>query len=128
MDWGGWQIIEIGIGVTRDLLSVGVNRLRKITLPIQQTHCHKWQTHIARGFAMIAGQDTETAGVNRETFVKTELKTKIRHEIAFFQLLVIRCAHRLAMVSVVGGKHAIVGRQEHLIVDRIHQTLFIDTP
>ena len=43
--------------VARNLLTVGVDTLDKVPLPIQQTHSDKGQGQVTGGLAMVAGKD-----------------------------------------------------------------------
>jgi len=62
------------------LPSVPVDLLREITEAVEQANRHKRQAEITGRFAMIPGQDAETAGVDRQRLVETKLGGKISHQ------------------------------------------------
>ena len=62
------------------LPSIAVDALGEISEPVQQTDRHKRQPEIAGRFTMITGQNPQAARVDRQRFVKTELRAKISHE------------------------------------------------
>ena len=60
------QVCEILVELQTFLPAVLVDLLFEIAVAIQQRHRHERQCEITRGFAVVAAQDTETAGVVRE--------------------------------------------------------------
>ncbi len=71
------EIARIVFPVLRMLDAVTVDGLREIALPVEQSHGEETGVLVAGGFAIVARQDTQAAGVNREAFVKTVLGAEI---------------------------------------------------
>src|SRR6478672_2476518 len=60
-----WQVIKILVQINRRLNAVLIDLLPEIAVSVEQTNCNEIQIKIARRFAMIAGQNAETAGIIR---------------------------------------------------------------
>ena len=71
------QMMKVLIQTDRLLNAILVDLLFEIAVPIQQTDRDEIQIEIAGRFAMVAGENAETAGIIRDRFVKTELCRKI---------------------------------------------------
>ena len=121
-----WQVFEIGIGVKRVLVALSVDGLVEIALAIEQAHADEGQTNVARRLAMVAGKNAQPPGVDRKTLVESEFGAEVRDQIALSQPLGAVPAHRLAMVGIELGKHAIVIAEEHRVVGSVHQFLLVD--
>jgi hypothetical protein len=119
------QVVEIGIVVVRHLPPIAVDGLGEIALTVQQADAHEWQPHVGCRLAVVAREDTQAAGIDREAFVKAELGAEIRHHVIVLELLHMITLERLVMVGVVGRQHAVVAGQEDVIFGRFDQTLFI---
>ena len=71
------QIARIGFVVAGVLHAVAVDGLDEIALGIEQSDRDEIQPLIAGGLAVIAGQDPQAAGVDREALVKAVLGAEI---------------------------------------------------
>src|SRR5262249_30905903 len=71
------QVIKILVEINRGLNAVLIDLLPEIAVPIEQTNRNEMQIKVARGFAVVAGENAEAAGVVRDRFVKTEFGRKI---------------------------------------------------
>ena len=119
------QLVHIGILVASDLIAVTVDALMEITLAIEQAHSDKRQTHIARRFAMIAGENAQPAGINRKTFVEAVLGTKVGDQIIAQQPFGTVAPQRLVMIGIVIGDDLVKTGKKHLISRGVDQALFI---
>jgi hypothetical protein len=63
----------------RVLLTGAVERLAEIAFAIQETHGDQRKVEIARRLEMVAGQNAESARIEGQAFVDTELGAEIRH-------------------------------------------------
>src|SRR5262249_20752124 len=70
-------MIKVLIQINGGLNAVLIDLLSEIAVPIKQTNRNEIQIKVARGFAVVAGQNAEAAGVVRDRFVKTEFGRKI---------------------------------------------------
>ena len=78
---GNRQLIA-GMGmVAGHLLALGVDRLDKVTVLVQQTNGNERQPEVAGRFAVVAGQDAQTAGIDREALVKPKFGAEISHQM-----------------------------------------------
>ena len=75
------QIFRIGAEVMRELVTVAVNGLMKIAVTIKQADSDKRNAEVTGGLAMIAGENTESAGINRKAFMETKLGAEIGDQI-----------------------------------------------
>src|SRR6185437_6306517 len=66
--------------VFRVLHSVVVHRLGEIALLVKQSHRNEIGSPVTGGFAVVAGEDAEAAGVDREALVKAVLRAEIGHQ------------------------------------------------
>ncbi len=71
------EVMKILIQTDRLLNAFLVDLLFEIAVPIEQADGDEIQVEIAGGFAMIAGENAETAGIIRDRFVKAKLRRKI---------------------------------------------------
>ena len=69
--------MEILVEADGVLHAVLVDLLFEIAVPVEQADRDEIQIEIAGGFAMIAGENPEAAGVIRDRLVKAELGGKI---------------------------------------------------
>ena len=76
-DFADRQMMEVLIQADGVLHAILVDLLAEIAVTIKQADRDKVQIEIAGRFAMIAGKNSEAAGVVRNRFVKTELGGKI---------------------------------------------------
>src|SRR5439155_20904153 len=72
---------KVGIGIGDVLLAFRIDPLLKIALAIQEAEADERDPHVARRLATVAGEDAETARVDRQAFVKTEFGAEIREPV-----------------------------------------------
>ena len=72
------EVMKILIQTDGLLNAVLVDLLFEITVAIKESDGDEVQIEIARGFAMIARQNAQTAGIIRDRFVKTKFGREIR--------------------------------------------------
>lgn len=66
------QVLEIRIGVDGGLATFAVDGLEEIPLAVEQAHGNERQTHVARGLAVVAGQNAEATGIDGQALVEAE--------------------------------------------------------
>src|ERR1019366_5359355 len=66
------QIVELGLPV------VCIDGLLKISFAVKQADADKSQAQIARGFGVVSCENSETARGDRQRFVETKFRGKIR--------------------------------------------------
>ena len=71
------HVIEIVVGVALLLPAVGVERLAEVALLIQQAHADERDAQIAGRFEMVAGENAQAAGVDRQALGQAELHREI---------------------------------------------------
>ena len=111
------QLIEIDVAVLRHLVAVAIDGLGEIPLAVEQADGNERDPQVAGGLAVVAGEDAEAAGINREALVKTKLRAKIGDQIAIdietvFHILI----DDFFVVGPVGGHHPVVLLHEQMIV------------
>ena len=86
----------------RFLVTVLFYRLCKIPLPVQQPYGDQWQGKGTGCLAVIARQNTQAAGIDRHTLVKTELHGKVGDHVALrIQIFLESTTWRLIQVIIV---------------------------
>src|SRR5205823_8470339 len=78
-DFPNRQMMKILIEADRVLDSVLVDFLPEISVSVEQADGDKVQIAVAGRFAMIAGENAETAGIIRDGFVESKFGGEIRH-------------------------------------------------
>lgn len=63
------KIVGIDGGIGFLLPAVGAEGLLKISLSVEKTDCDERNTQVARRFDMVAGENAESAGVDRNGLV-----------------------------------------------------------
>ena len=63
------------------LLAVAVDGLGKVAHLVKQPDSHEGQADVTGSFTVIAGQNTEAAGINRKAFVKSELQAEVGDQV-----------------------------------------------
>ena len=71
------QMIKILVQAHRFLPTIFVDLLLEVAMSVKQRHRAEVQIEVAGRLAMIAGKNTETAGIVRHGFVKPEFRRKI---------------------------------------------------
>jgi hypothetical protein len=109
------------------LVAFAVDGLAEIALPVQQAHGDERQPCIARGLAVVAGEDAQPPGIDRKAFVKAVLGAEVGDLVGVAQPFGTVPAQRLVVVGVVGGQHAVQVGQEHRVVGGLDQARLVDT-
>ncbi len=125
-DGGNGKIFEVRIGVQRMLVAFGVDGLVKVALAIQQSHADEGQAHVTCRLAMIAREYAQAPGVDRQTFVETELRAKIGNEIVLAQPLRPVAAHGFLQIVVECRQHSVQVSQKNRVVGGIVQLLLVN--
>jgi hypothetical protein len=71
------QILKIRISIGNLLVAEVINRLKEISLPVQQSDPDQWQAQIACRLAVIARKNSQPARIDWKAFMKTELETEV---------------------------------------------------
>ncbi len=122
------QLGKIGIAIAGVLAAVGVDRLRKIALPVQQADAGQRDAEIARRLAVIAGENTETSRIDRQAFVKSELGAEIGDVIVGAERQRAVLARGEIVIGIVRRKHAVEVGQENRIIRGGVEPPLVDTP
>lgn len=109
------RVIGLDTAVLGDLLAVLINPLIEIALTIKQANRDKRQAQIARRLAVIAGQNSETSGIDRKALVITKLGTEIGDEIVLIQPSRFVAIDPLFQVRVVLGECTAIGAKECVV-------------
>ncbi len=120
------QVAEVGVAIGRLLVALGVDRLLEVTLAIEQAHRDEGQRHIARGLAVVAREDAQATGVDRQALVESELRAEVRDELAFLQHRQPLGARGAVVVRIVGGERALEVVQERRILRRLVEPALVD--
>ena len=107
------------------LVALGVDGLGEVALAVEQPDADERQAHVARGLAVVAGEDAQAARVDRKALVEAELGAEVGDQVGGAQPLRAVAAQRLVVIGVVGRQHAVEVAQEHRVVGRIHQHLLV---
>src|SRR5437867_6351191 len=73
-----WRIQAVERLVDRFLPALGCNPLAEVPLRVHEADTHQRNPEVARFLAMIASQDAQTAAINRNRNMESELGRKIR--------------------------------------------------
>ena len=71
---------SVGPRVALDLPVVGVERLAEIAAPVEEADADERDAEVARRLQVVAGEDAEAAGVDRQSSVQAELGGEVRDE------------------------------------------------
>jgi hypothetical protein len=82
------------------LTAFAVDALEKVTLAIEQANADKGQVQVTGRFAMVAGENAEAAGIDRQAFVEAELGAKIGDQAAFWQMRAMLAPWTVVIVVV----------------------------
>ena len=106
------------------LLTVAIDGLGKIAHLVEQPDSHEGQADVTGRFAVIAGQNTESAGINRKAFVKTELQAEVGDQVLtrVEQFCQLRAA-AVFPVGIIGSDNLAVILHGGAIVDGVVQSL-----
>src|SRR5690606_5476582 len=109
-----------------NLLAAPIDPLVEVALPVEQPDGDERQPQIARGLAMIARQDAETAGVDREALVEAVLGAEVRDEIVLADAGPLVGLRPLLEVRVELGHDLAVRADEVLVLGRMLEDRLID--
>ena len=123
-----WQLFEVGIRIGGLLIAFAVDGLEKIALAIEQSNAHQRDAHIARSLAVVAGENTQSAGVDGKALVKAELGAKVCDEIVARENVRAVRADLLRVVRVVCRQRPVQVGAKNRIVACLAQSLLIDLP
>src|SRR6185503_7065581 len=96
--------------------ALAVDRLVEVALAVEQAHGDERDRHVARGLAVVAGEDAEAAGVDRQALMETEFGAEVGDQLALAQPRSAVPGAHAAVVGVVGGKGAVVVVEEDRVV------------
>jgi hypothetical protein len=65
----------------RFAVALAVNGLAEIALAVEQADGNEGQAHVRGALAVVAGEDAEAAGIDRQAFVEAELGTEIGDQV-----------------------------------------------
>ncbi len=122
------QVGEVVVGIDRVLHAFGVDGLREVALPVEQAHRHEGQRHVARGLAVVAGEDAEAARVDRQALVEAELRAEVGDQLASAEHRRLFGGGRAAVVRVEGGERAVVVVEEHRIARGFVEPALVHAP
>ena len=77
--------LEIGVVVLGALAALAVDRLHEVALAVEQAHRDERQLEVARRLAVVAREDAEAAGVDRQALVHAELGAEVRDQVVGLQ-------------------------------------------
>ena len=115
---------EIGVLVRRLLVAVAVDGLEEIALAIEQAHADERQPRVAGRLAVIAREDAEAAGVDRQAFVEAEFGAEVGDQVVGVEP--VAGASRMGEVGVVRRQDAAVVGEIALVFRDFVQALFVD--
>jgi hypothetical protein len=120
------QVLEDRVGVGDVLHAFAVDLLGEIALAVEQPDGDERQAHVACRLAVIAREDAEASGVDREAFVETELEAEVGDEIALTQPSGTLRPSRLAVIGVVRRQRPVEVIEEHRVGGSLDELLFVD--
>ncbi|MNN02623.1 hypothetical protein D3C81_1152890 [compost metagenome] len=110
------QVVEVRVMVGRLLTPLGIQLLVKVAFLVEQADADEGQAHVAGRLAVVAGQDAEPAGIDRQAFVQAELGAEIGDQVVFPEALAVHVPHvGPFVVAVVGGEDTIERAEEDRI-------------
>ena len=115
------QIAGIVLVVMRMLHAVAVDRLREIAFGIEQADGDEIEPLVARGLAVVARQDPETARIDRKTLVETVLGAEVGNQ------RFIGTRRRRRQIGIEGGQHLSIALQVLRVNGRAVEALLADT-
>ena len=85
------------------LVAEVIDSLSEKTLAVQQANSDKRYRQVAGSLAVVAGENTQTAGINRQAFMKAEFRAKVGDQVGFRIQTIEKRFLRCFFVSVVNG-------------------------
>ncbi|MCY1395836.1 hypothetical protein D9M71_107900 [compost metagenome] len=116
-----WQVVEVRVVVGGLLASFGIQFLVEIAFPVEQADADEGQAHVAGRLAVVAGENAEAAGIDRQALVQAEFGAEIGDQVVFLEGLAGYVPHVWPFViAVVAREDAIEGTEE----DRVFRVGF----
>ena len=84
-------LVDVRLEIFFLLPAVLIKPLAEISLAVKQADADQWNIEVGRALDVIAGQDAQSAGIDRNRFVQAEFSREIRHR-ARPQNAGVRCA------------------------------------
>ena len=120
------QVGELRVVVFGALAAFRVDRLHEVALPVKEPHADEGQLEIARRLAVIAREDAEAAGVERQALVHAELGAEVRDQLVGLEAARAALERRLGVIRVERREHARQTVEERGIGGRVDQALLVD--
>ena len=118
------QVVEVGGRVVCDLVAMFVDGLGEVTLPVEHADGDKGDRKVARRLAVVAGENAEAAGIDRQALVETEFGAEIGDQVPLrIQVVVDVLALQALQVRVVAGEDPVVGLQVGAVLRSLSQAL-----
>ena len=123
-DGGDRQVVEIRVRMQRALVAFGVDGLGEIALAVEQANADKGQAHVARRLAVVAGQDAQAPGIDRQALVEAEFGAEIGDQIALMRSRLRSIAPQGCIeINVEGRQHPVIVAEENRVVGGVDQFL-----
>ena len=100
------QVVEIRVVVLGALAALAVDGLHEVALAVEQADRDERQLEVARRLAVVAGEDAEAAGIDRQALVHAELGAEVRHQVVGAEAAGVLLERRLGVVRVECRQHA----------------------
>ena len=120
------QVVEVRVVVLGALAAFAVDRLHEIALAVEQPDGDEWQLEVARRLAMVAGEDAEAAGIDRQALVYAELGAEVGHQVLARHAARVLAERRLGVVGVERREHARQAVEECRVGGGVDQALLVD--
>ncbi|OPZ97884.1 MAG: hypothetical protein BWY71_01450 [Planctomycetes bacterium ADurb.Bin412] len=117
------HIVKVIFRIRFLLPAVRVQILLKIPLPVEQSDADQRQAQIAGTFEVITGENAQTAGINRQAFVQSELRTEIGYRSRLLFVIDGVIPARPAHVGIQFFADAVQMRQKSSIFGNLIQPL-----
>ena len=113
------EAAQVVVGVVVFLVSVGIDRLAEVAVPVQQPDTDRRQGHVAGRLHVVAGEDAQAAGIDAERLVQAVLRAEVgdRAGQVVGIALLEPVAGPVGHVVVEGGQDVVVFGQEGRIVE-----------
>ncbi|MNS67621.1 hypothetical protein D3C72_1008770 [compost metagenome] len=110
------QLGEVELVVLGLLHAVGAQLLTEVALVVEQAHRHEGDVQVARGLAVVAGQDAQAARVDGQGLMQAELGREVGHGlVGLVRVGLLEPGHFLVHVGVEALHDGVVVGQEALV-------------
>ena len=99
------QVVEIRVVVLGALAAIAVDGLHEVALPVEQADRDERQLEVARRLAVVAGEDAEAAGIDRQALVHAELGAEVGHQVLGAEAAGVLLERRFRVVRVEGRQY-----------------------